>query len=122
MQSLDSLIPMMHVADVPRSIAFYERLGFRVTNTFEPSGQSQPVWAALESGGAQLMVALADGPVVPSQQAVLFYVYCEDVAGMHAELGRNGVAAGAMDYPFYCPRGEFRVTDPDGYTVMVTHT
>jgi len=122
MQPLDSLIPMMHVADVPRSIAFYERLGFRVTNTFEPSGQTQPVWAALESGGAQLMIALADEPVVPSHQAVLFYVYCEDVTGMHADLRSNGVATGAIDYPFYCPRGEFRVTDPDGYTVMVTHT
>jgi len=41
MQPLDSLIPMMHVADVPRSIAFYERLGFCVTNTFE-SGSPTP--------------------------------------------------------------------------------
>jgi hypothetical protein len=27
-----------------------------------------------------------------------------------------------MAYPFYAPRGEFRLTDPDGYTLMITHT
>jgi len=33
-----------------------------------------------------------------------------------------GVNAGPIQYPFYAPGGEFRVTDPDGYVLMVTHT
>jgi len=32
-----------------------------------------------------------------------------------------GVVAGEMTYPFYRPKGEFRVSDPDGYVLMVTH-
>jgi len=41
---------------------------------------------------------------------------------MHAALHAPGVAVGHTTYPFYCPKGEFRTTDPDGYVCMVTHT
>ena len=30
-----------------------------------------------------------------------------------------GVAGGEIKSPFYAPRGEFRVEDPDGYVLMV---
>jgi len=43
------------------------------------------------------------------------------VAGEQALLDA-GVAAGDISSPFCAPRGEFRVTDPDGYCPMVTHT
>jgi hypothetical protein len=29
---------------------------------------------------------------------------------------------GEMKVPFYCPKGEFRLEDPDGYVLMLTHT
>jgi len=57
-----------------------------------------------------------------SQQAVLFYLYCDDVAATRAELQIAGVAVGEIRYEFYAPRGEFRVEDPDGYVLMITHT
>jgi len=117
-----ALVPMAHVTSVPRSIGFYEGLGFTVRNTHEPSEGHEPVWASLESSGAQLMLALADEPVVPSQQAVLFYVYCDDVVVSRTAFEKNGIAVGPIEYPFWAPRGEFRVTDPDGFVVMVTHT
>ncbi len=107
---------------VPDSVAFYGKLGFEVRNTFQPAGESEPVWAWLESDRARLMVGRADGPFDPDQQAVLFYIYCDDVAGTRTELERAGIAVGEISYPFYCPRGEFRVQDPDGYVLMVAHT
>ena len=122
MQPLNALVPMVHVKNLPRSIAFYGRLGFAVKNTLQPEGRTEPVWAWLSSGEAQLMLALADEPVVPSEQAVLFYVYCEDVASCRAMFAENGVAVGEIQFPFYAPRGEFRVSDPDGFAIMVTHT
>jgi hypothetical protein len=67
------------------------------------------------------MVGQAGEPVDASQQAVLFYVYSEDVVGFRSRLLESGVEAGPISYPFYAPRGEFRVTDPDGYVLMVTH-
>ncbi|HEV7487830.1 MAG TPA: VOC family protein [Thermoanaerobaculia bacterium] len=95
-----ALVPFVHVRSVPESIAC----------------------AWLQSGIAQLMLAKAGEPVVSSQQAVLFYLYVEDVAAKHEELRAGGVPAGDINYPFFAPRGEFRVTDPDGYVLMITHT
>jgi catechol 2,3-dioxygenase-like lactoylglutathione lyase family enzyme len=117
-----SLVPMAFVSSVPQSIAFYQTLGFSVGNTFKPDNATEPSWAWLESGGAHLMVARASDPVIASQQAVLFYVYCDDVAQKRAELETAGISVGPIRYEFYAPRGEFRVEDPDGYVLMITHT
>jgi hypothetical protein len=119
---LASLVPLVHVASVDRATAFYARLGFAIRNTVVPDGGAEPVWAWLTSGEAQIMVAQADQPVDPAAQAVLFYLYCSDVPAFHEQLTRDGLAPGEIRYPFYCPRGEFRLVDPDGYVVMVTHT
>ena len=113
---------MAHVADVPRSIRFYEQLGFRVGRTFQPDGDETPTWAWLTSDGADLMVVVADEAFDPRQQGVLFYVYCEDVEAMHAHLSALGVEVTAIRTPFYAPRGECGVTDPDGYAIWITHS
>jgi catechol 2,3-dioxygenase-like lactoylglutathione lyase family enzyme len=122
MKSLNSLVPMMHVRNVRRSVEFYEKLGFRVGNTHTPEGGVEPVWAWLESGGAHLMLAQAGEPVDAEKPAVLFYVYSADVDAFRSMLLKAGVEAGSIHHPFYAPGGEFRVTDPDGYILMVTHT
>ena len=70
---------------------------------------------------AQLMLARASHPVEAAEEAILFYAYGRDVPAMHAELGAAGVAVSPITRPFYAPRGEFRVTDPDGYAIMITH-
>ena len=87
-----ALVPFVHVSNVPESIAFYEKLGMTVGNTFVPPDATEPAWAWLQSGIAQLMLAKASEPV------------------------------GDIKYPFFAPRGEFRITDPDGYVLMITHT
>ena len=117
-----SLIPMVQVKSVPTAIGFYGRLGFKVENTFTPSDEKEPSWAYLVSDRAQIMVATADEPVIPSQQAVLFYTYSDDVPGLREHLIAEGIQAAPIQYPFYAPRGEFRIQDPDGYVIMVTHT
>jgi len=116
------LVPMVFVADVERSIAFYSHLGFEVGNTFAAEGATKPTWAWLDSDGAQLMLAAADEPVVAEQQRVLFYIYADDVAKAHLAVAEAGLDPGPITTPFYAPRGEFRLVDPDGYVVMVTHT
>jgi catechol 2,3-dioxygenase-like lactoylglutathione lyase family enzyme len=122
MQEIRALVPMAHVADVARSIAFYQKLGFEVDNTFVPEGDQELSWAYLVCERAQLMLARATAPVLAGEQAVLYYVYCQDVDAMRASLVEQGISAGPITYPFYAPRGEFRIEDPDGYVLMVTHT
>jgi catechol 2,3-dioxygenase-like lactoylglutathione lyase family enzyme len=119
---LRSLVPLAHVRSVRRSIEFYRKLGFVEGNTHTPEGGAEPVWAWLVCGGAQLMVGQADEAIEPEKQAVLFYLYCPEVAAFRIEIMEKGVETGPIQHPFYAPGGEFRVTDPDGYVLMVTHT
>lgn len=121
MTPLDSIVPMIFVKSVLRSIAFYEKLGFEVSNTFTPPGQPEPTWAWIESGGARLMLTLANHSVDASQQAVIFTLYCDDVPSFRAALQNEGIVVGEIDFPFYSPHGQFRVADPDGFDLTVTH-
>ncbi len=116
------LVPMVFVAEVERSIRFYEHLGFEVGNTFTQEGATKPTWAWLQCGEASLMLAFADEPIVAAQQRVLFYLYTDDVAAARASLAAAGLSPGEISTPFYAPRGEFKLVDPDGYTLMITHT
>jgi predicted enzyme related to lactoylglutathione lyase len=118
-----SLVPFAHVRDVTASIEFYRKVGFAVQNTFAVDGGSEPTWAWLQSdGGASLMIARATAPVIAEEQAVFFYLYVDDVPAKHAELRDAGLAPSEISYAFYAPKGEFRVADPDGYGLMITHT
>ncbi|HEX8284939.1 MAG TPA: VOC family protein [Pyrinomonadaceae bacterium] len=116
-----ALTPMAFVADVARSIAFYRRLGFSARNTVARPGADELTWAWLTSGDAHLMVARASHPVEPESQAVLFYLYVDDVGAAHGELAAAGAEVGPVTNPFYAPQGEFRLVDPDGYSLMICH-
>mgnify|MGYP003579955983 CR=1 FL=1 len=114
-----SLVAYVHVADVGRSIAFYADLGFAVANSVVADDRSAPVWAWLQCGAASLMVGQASAPVDASQQAILFYLYFDDIVQARAALVARGHAPGEIRYPFYMPDGEFRLEDPDGYVLML---
>lgn len=131
------LVPMAHVVDVEASIRFYELLGFSSDQRIAANGRT--TWAALSAGQGMLMLTQASGPVDAGQQAVLFYLYCDDVRGLRRRLMALGVAdAGVFNgapldrtpnmgravvyevaTPFYMPAGEVRVHDPDGYCLLV---
>jgi len=118
-----AFVPMIHVASLPRSIAFYAVFDFSVVEVHQEACLGDdPVWAWMESvGGAQFMLVKADSAVDDTVQGALFYIYCDDVAAMRDRVLAAGAVAGEMTYPFYRPKGEFRVSDPDGYVLMVTH-
>ena len=112
---------MLSVADVERSIAFYSHLGFEVANTFACEGETKPSWAWLQSGDAALMLSAESGST-QTKHTVLFYFYAEDVTTARTSLVKAGLNPGAIATPFYAPQGEFKLVDPDGYIVMVSHT
>jgi catechol 2,3-dioxygenase-like lactoylglutathione lyase family enzyme len=114
---VEDLIPFAHVADVERSIAFYELLGFAVTATHGPPDRLG--WAALEHEQARLMLARADRPPDPAGQGVLFYLYTRDVHALQTHLRAHGQSAGPIRDGTPGPRQEMRVRDPDGYMLMV---
>ena len=50
----NKLTPLLNVADVAQSVAFYRDLGFEVTARSEDAGGL--VWVSLAAGGARLML------------------------------------------------------------------
>lgn len=116
------LVPMLPVSHVPRTITFYEQLGFKVGNTHAPEGQTDPVWAWLYNGDAHLMINQSEEPVQATHGSGALWVYCRDVPATHAWLKARGIDVDEISYPFYNPGGEFHVHDPDGYAVFIAHT
>ena len=111
--SVNKLVPMAHVADVSKSTDFYRLLGFEMVNSIPGR------WAYLRSGSAEIMLARASGPIVASDQAVLFYMYSDKVSGLREELIGKGVSVSATAYPDHMPRGEIRTEDLDGYVILI---
>jgi ketosteroid isomerase-like protein/catechol 2,3-dioxygenase-like lactoylglutathione lyase family enzyme len=117
---VSDLIAFVHVADVQRSAAFYELLGFGVTDSHHAGGRLD--WVSLRSADAQLMLARAGEPVHRELQAVLFYLYTSDLAALQAHLRGHGVKAGPIVDGSPGPSREMRVRDPDGYVLMIAET
>jgi len=115
------LIPLLSVRSVRQSIEYYERLGFAVANTHTPEGDPDPVWAYLKGDDCSLMIGEAEQPMTPPA-GLMVYMYVDDVVAKHAELAAAGVAVGAVEYPFWSRRGEFRLKDPDGHDIVIAHT
>lgn len=126
-ESITGLVPMIHVEDVERSAAFYRLLGFEIGNYVPPTGPKH--WAWLYSvhaedwkRGPNLMLTRDNHAIDADAQEVLFYLYAKDLKSLRNVLVANGIAAGEICYPEYLPDGEFRVADPDGYTLMIAQS
>ena len=117
---VSDLIPFVHVSDLARSVAFYELLGFEVGDTYEVDGRLH--WAALQHDHARLMLALASAPIEPHEQAVLFYLYAEDLGGLRRHLLREGVPVGPIVDGSPGPEREMRLSDPDGYCLVIAES
>jgi hypothetical protein len=116
-QRVSGLVPFVHVDDVERSMAFYYHLGFIVESVYKYRGR--PVWAALQSEGAELMVSTDGDSIDPAGQGVLFYLYSSNLAALRKQLLADGIDVGEIADGTPGPRQEMRLTDPDGYVLMV---
>jgi hypothetical protein len=110
--------PLLHVAEIERSIRFYELLGFATVDTDrgEPLG-----WARLHCEGGTVMFLRAEEPVDASAQAVLLCMYTPDLPGLREHLLANGVQVPPIRHPEYMRSGEITIPDPDGFVIVVSH-
>ena len=109
--------PMLHVAEIEKSIRFYELLGFTTVDTDRctPLG-----WARLHCEGGAVMFLRGEHPVNASAQGILLYMYTSDLPGLREQLLAGGVNVPAIKYPGYMPSGEIQFADPDGYAILVS--
>jgi len=132
---VNRLVPFVHVVDVEASLAFYELLGFLPRHAMKDA-QGRTFWALAQSGGAEIMLTRADGPIDAGQQAIILYMYSTDVAALRDRLLAGGVRDGnvysgaakpgdgfrmvfEVAHPHYMLAGEVRVIDPDGYVILI---
>ena len=114
------LVPMLHVVDVDRSLAFYrDRLDFTLLSP--ESAVREWRWARIRRDGVELMLAgsLTGGPIrekgaTTEDWPVMFYFYPDDVVGLHETLRKRGVDVGGLFITFYRMK-EFSLLDPDGH-------
>jgi predicted enzyme related to lactoylglutathione lyase len=116
---LTGISPVLLVADLERSVAWYtERLGFVCEVHGEP-----PNFATASRDGETILLALAPkgSKLVPHWQIVEkmwnVYIRVDDVDAIYAEVQERGTE---IDYTIYnAPHGfrEFGVTDPDGHDI-----
>jgi catechol 2,3-dioxygenase-like lactoylglutathione lyase family enzyme len=109
------LIPFLHVRDVEASIAFYEKLGLEVDDTYTQGGRL--VWASMRSGAAALMLAEAPGPIEPTGSRHFFYT--EDLAGLRQGLIDAGWEPPEIQDGTPGPKQEMSLCDPDRHFLTI---
>jgi hypothetical protein len=60
-----------------------------------------------------------NGPPDPNRQRIEVYLYSHDLAALRAQLVAAGIDAGPIEDGSPGPREQMRVTDPDGYLLMI---
>jgi len=113
---LNACVPVVYVADVPTSVAFYVHLGF----SEQISGQDgEWTWSYLKCGDVGLLLAGGGSVWTGDPGPVLLYLRGDDVAGLEPTLREAGVEVEHLGYPDHAPGGELKVLDPDGHVLMV---
>jgi hypothetical protein len=127
---ISSVVAMIRVADVVNAAKFYRHLGFEIGNAVPREGPvfnwawlyqpSAPNWKT----SANLMLVSSEVPGTSDGPAktVLFYLYASNMKSLREELLAKGFNVSEISYPSYLPEGEFRVEDPDGYTLMIAQS
>jgi catechol 2,3-dioxygenase-like lactoylglutathione lyase family enzyme len=121
MTRIDNAVPVLRVADVGRSIAWYERvLGFKA----ECFPDTPPYdFAILNRDGAEIMLQRVSPPEQagpPSQESWSVYLRLagEHILELHERVkGETAVLAGPWRR-FYC-NVEFEIADPDGHRLCL---
>lgn len=115
---------ILAVADVERSLGWYQQLGFAVEATYD-----DPPYATLTQAGARLSLAeqahpaedrpgvSLEAPADRSRMNALLVLEVDDCMAAHRSLGEAGVEF--LAEPYSPPWGGHRcfAIDPDGYLV-----
>jgi catechol 2,3-dioxygenase-like lactoylglutathione lyase family enzyme len=109
---MPTITPMLHVPDIPATIAWYASIGFHVIDTAE--GEGEMTWAMLAYGEARVMFDCGGRASDAPRREADLYVEVEGVDGLFATLPQGvDVFEGPHD-TFYGMR-EFIVRDNNGF-------
>jgi catechol 2,3-dioxygenase-like lactoylglutathione lyase family enzyme len=121
------LVPFLPVRNVEHSTAFYKLLGFEVGNRVPREGVMGWAWLYVPQAsdwrrGANLMLSCSDREGDLANPGTLYYLYAADLVALREKLIAAGFGPGPITYPDYLPKGEFKIQDPDGHTLMLAQS
>jgi catechol 2,3-dioxygenase-like lactoylglutathione lyase family enzyme len=112
---------MLHVADVERSLRFYQLLGFEAVDV-EGAAGCPLAWARMrtEDGSALMFLCGEEGHRPdPEQQGILLVLYTAGLPALREQLVAAGVKPSPIEHPPWMPSGHIFLRDPDGYGVGI---
>lgn len=112
-------MPVLQVADVRRSEAFYrDQLGFDSTGTWGDG----PDFCIVRRGAVTIALDRSrDGGPAPVNQYWAAYVYVEDADAMCAEFRKRDVAIVRSPQDMFYGLRDFDIRDPDGHLIAFGH-
>lgn len=124
---MKSLTPNLFVRDMDATIAFYQKLGFRVVMTVPESGEDL-VWAMMVCGDVTMMFQTFDSledelPEISRSNggSLLLYIDIKDIRSFYASLeGRVNILKG-LEKTFYGAT-EFSILDNNNYVLTFAET
>ena len=117
---VETFFPIIRVADLGRSLAFYrDLLGLEAGYRWPAEGEGDPQFVVVSAGDASLGLAAGDNPYEPDDRFELCF-YVASVDGTVTDLRAHGVPV--LHEPEDMPWGERMawVADPDGNRVHLT--
>ena len=114
-----AVVPLLWVNDIEVSIEFFGRLGFGVSETWEPEGKVE--WCSMKFENAELMLQQSDktsstkSHPLAAQEIELYFV-CNDVDSLYRHYKHVGLAVSKPKVAFY-PMKQMFIRDPDGRSI-----
>lgn len=113
------VVPLLWVKDMDQALGFYQKLGFKLTESWTPRGNIQ--WCRVEFHGATLMLQIADDAKIeqvqnPADNGIQLYFITDDVDLLYRQFRASGIDIKPPKVEFYGMKQVF-VPDPDGRTL-----
>lgn len=103
----EKVVPMIHVPDVPATVAWYHEIGFEVIVQY---GDGDEGFAMMRFGSGEVMFSSGGHPSTRDRREVDLYVYSDNVDELYLRLKDRVEVVEGLDNAFYGMR-EFIIRD-----------
>ena len=108
------VVPMIHVPNVQATVAWYQGIGFTLTDSFVEEDEMN--WALLSCGESEIMFNAGGRTSSNERREVDLYVHVDSVDDLYARLKDHAEVVSEIADTFYGMR-EFIVRDPNRFWV-----
>lgn len=113
-----TVVPLLWVKSIEKSIRFYEEIGFKIAETWQPQEKIQ--WCRVEFHDAALMLQqIIDSDAkqqIGEDNGIQLYFITDDVEAVYHQIRARGIDVSPPKIEFYGMKQVF-VSDPDGRTL-----